>query len=422
MPRLLYSLVFYLLSPLLIVHLLWRGIRAPAYLTRWRERFGFFSLNFKIRPIWIHAVSVGEVQASRTLIRQLRQQYPSVPILVTATTPTGSDQVIRLFADTVEHVYAPYDLPYVVQRFLSRVNPQLAIIMETEIWPNIFHYCHTQRIPLILANARLSQRSADSYMRFRALIGPTLANVRTIAAQSENDAGHFIRLGAREENTVVTGSVKFEVDLPASLHEKSEVLRRDWGISRNIFIAASTHTGEDEVVLDAYAMIRARVDDVLLVIVPRHPERFDRVAQLCQRRGYSVVRRSDNRPCMPNTDVFIGDSMGELPLFYAAADVAFIGGSLIPHGGQNPLEASALGLPVFFGPHFFNFSEIRQLLLQHAAARQIDDAASLAHEVLTCFSDIEHRQSMGEAGREVVAANRGALQALLKIIQRQLHK
>jgi len=420
MPRLLYSLFFYLLSPLLIVHLIWRGLRAPAYLARWRERFALINLSFKIRPIWIHAVSVGEVHAARTLIRQLRQQYPSVPILVTTTTPTGSAQVTQLFADTVEHVYAPYDLPLVVQRFLSRVNPQLAIIMETEIWPNIFHYCATRKIPLILANARLSQRSTNSYARFKSLIGPTLASVRTLAAQSDNDAQRFISLGALPENTQVTGSVKFEVDLPASLHEKSEVLRRDWGISKNIFIAASTHTGEDEIILEAYGMIRARMDNVLLVIVPRHPERFDRVAHLCEKQGYNVVRRSDDKPCKSNTDVFVGDSMGELPLFYAASDVAFIGGSLIPHGGQNPLEASALGLPVFFGPHFFNFSEIRQLLLDHNAARQIVDADQLAHEVLECFKDVEHRQKMGEAGRTVVEANRGALSALMNLIDRQI--
>ena len=420
MSRLLYSFLIYCLSPLLLVHLLWRGRRAPAYLKRWSERFAFINIHLPVSPIWIHAVSVGEVQATRALIRKLRRAYPSIPIIVTTTTPTGSAQVQQLFADTVEHVYAPYDLPGVVKRFLKRVRPQLAIIMETEIWPNIFHHCHAQHIPIILANARLSERSLTSYQRVRRLAQETLACVNTIAAQSESDVARFRQLGARAEQLEVTGSIKFEVDLPASLHEKAEVLRREWGHDRKVFIAASTHSGEDEIILDAFRQIHKSMRDCLLVLVPRHPERFDRVYALCEKERLNVVRRSADVPCDADTDVFLGDSMGELPLFYAASDVAFIGGSLVPHGGQNPLEAAALGLPVFIGPHFFNFAEIRRLLLDQRAAKEVHDATELADEVLRCFRDVERRHQMGEAARQVVESNRGALTALLAIIERYI--
>jgi 3-deoxy-D-manno-octulosonic-acid transferase len=358
-------------------------------------------------------VSVGEVQAAVPLVRALRQRYPAMPVVMTTSTPTGAARVAQAFGGDVKHTYLPYDLPGALRRFLARARPRLAVIMETELWPNLFHECRVAGIPLIVANARMSARSAAGYQRVRRLTQRTLDDVTLIAAQSGSDAERFAALGADPARLAVTGSLKFEVRVPGSLQEEAEVLRRSFGAQRPVWIAASTHAGEDEQVLDAFAQLRRALPDAMLVLVPRHPERFEAVAALCRARGYRVETRSGDKIGSPKADIFLGDTMGELLLFFAAGDIAFIGGSLIPHGGHNPLEASALGVPVIFGPHFFNFEEIGRLLVETRAAVRVNDARMLAMQLHVWFKDVEARNNAGDRGRQVVEANRGTLDALV---------
>jgi len=418
--RLLYTALLYLLSPLVLLRLAWRGLRAPAYFRRWPERFAFIEPPLGEHVIWIHAVSVGEVQAAEPLVRALLDRYGEYSILLTTVTPTGSARVRALFDADVAHVYAPYDLPDAVGRFFDRVRPRLAIVMETELWPNLIHACHTRRIPLLLVNARLSQRSLRGYRRVGSLVRSVLGEITWIAAQGESDAAHFLALGADPQRVSVTGNLKFEQRVAPSLLERATVLRRDLGTSRPVWIAASTHEGEDEQVLEVLHELRRTLPDCLLVIVPRHPERFQAVADLCRRRGFGVRLRSEQIPCGEDVSVFIGDSMGELTLFYAAADVAFVGGSLVRQGGHNLLEPAALGIPVVTGPHVFNFTEIVQLLTAAGACRKVESVAGLERAVREWLLDANARHTAGEHGREVIAKNRGALDAVLELIAQQL--
>ncbi len=409
-----------MLAPLVLLRLWLRGRRAPAYRQRWPERFGFVP-RIEGRPIWVHAVSVGEAQAAAPMIKALLRDHPDIPVVVTTTTPTGSERVKALFGDQVAHVYMPYDLPGAVKRFLQRVAPRMVLIMETEIWPNLFHFCSRDGVAIVIANARMSARSARGYRRLSALTARTLAQVNLIAAQERGDADRFIELGARSEQVVVTGSIKFDITLPASLREQGEVLRREiLGSERAVWIAASTHAGEDELILDAFAMIRERQPAALLVLVPRHPERFGPVAALCREHGFRVVQRSEGVACRAETEVFVGDTMGEMMLFYAASDVAFIGGSLVPVGGHNMLEAAALALPVVYGPHMFNFEAIQRMFLEVGASRQVDNVEDLADVVAAWLGDADQRCRVGQQGLNLVQGNRGALSRLLALIERQL--
>lgn len=410
----LYSLLLYLGLPLVLARLYWRGRRAPEYRRRWGERLGFVEPLPGAGGIWIHAVSVGETRAALPLARALRERYPQAPLLITTTTPTGSRQVRDAFGETVAHVYAPYDLPDAVNRFLDRTRPRLGVIMETELWPNLFYACELRGIPLIVANARLSERSARGYARFAGLSRQTLARTAVIAAQAEADAARFRALGA--PRVQVTGNLKYDLTLPEDLAECGAELRRALGVNKPILIAASTHAGEEEPVLDAFAELRRTRPELRLVLVPRHPERFAGVAELCAGRGLRVIRRSEGRPCDPATDVFLGDTMGELLLFFAAADVAFVGGSLVEVGGHNVMEPALLGLPVLFGPHMFNFADASRQLLEAQAAWQVADAAELAATAAGLFAAPARRQAAGRRGRQVVENNRGALAALLAII------
>ncbi len=425
MMRRLYTFLLYLLMPAVLLRLAWRGWSAPAYWRRWPERFGFIPALENTYPtnqqiVWLHAVSVGEVQAAVPIIRALRTDFPHLKVVLTTMTATGSERVRANFGNDVEHFYVPYDLPGAVQRFLTRARPRLAIIMETELWPNIFHFCHARGIPLVLANARLSEQSAVKYRPVRRLLAETLAKASVIAAQTEQDAQRLIALGADPNYVHVTGSIKFDIKLTASLREEAAVLRRRWGVERAVWIAASTHEGEERLVLDAFEAVRQAIPQCLLVIVPRHPERFSKLAALCHKRGYQTVLRSERTPCNADTDVFIGDSMGELPVFYAAADVAFVGGSLVPTGGHNLLEPAALGLAVIIGPYMFNFEEITRMLCAAGAACQIQDTAELSAAVIRYLSDANLRFAAGEQGRQLVEQNRGALHALLELIEKYL--
>ena len=415
-----YTLLLYLLVPLVLLRLAWRGLRAPDYWRRWPERFGFIEPPLGARVIWIHAVSVGEVQAAEPLVRALLENYPAHSLLITTVTPTGSARVMALFGDEVAHVYAPYDLPGAVKRFFLRVRPQLAIVMETELWPNLFHTCRDRQVPLLLVNARLSEKSMTGYLRVKRLVARTLGNITDIAAQGEADAQRFERLGAQQDRITVSGNLKFEQRIPPNLLERAEVLRRDWGTGRPVWVAASTHEGEDELLLDVFTRLRERFADCLLVLVPRHPERFESVAELCRQRGLNIVLRSEMRPCDADTRVFVGDSMGELPLFLAAADVAFVGGSLVPHGGHNLLEPAGLGIPVVTGPHVFNFTEICELLLQAGACEKVGNTEELAVTLGRWLGDANERHRVGEQGRAVVEKNRGALQTVLAMVDRHL--
>ncbi|MBK5970238.1 MULTISPECIES: lipid IV(A) 3-deoxy-D-manno-octulosonic acid transferase [Thiorhodovibrio] len=416
MRRGVYSVLLYLLLPALLLRLLWRSLRAPAYRERWRERLGFYDQLPGPATIWVHAVSVGEVQAAQPMIRHLLLRDPAARILVTTTTPTGARRLGELFGDRVAHLYSPFDLTPVVRRFLARVSPCLAIVMETEIWPNLLAECESRGIPVLLVNARLSQRSASGYKRAQPLAGESMQRLSLIAAQSRADAERFIGLGAPAERVAVTGSIKFDLQLPASLTEQAEVMRRGWGCNRPVWVAASTHEGEEEPLLQAHARLREQLPAALLVLVPRHPDRFERAAALVQRRGFRLARRSLGQACDAQISVYLGDTMGELVSFIAAADVAFVGGSLVPTGGHNLLEAAAVGVPVIVGPHVFNFVEVTRLLLEQQAAVQIQSADELTRCLNLWLTDAAERARIGENGRKAVEANRGALDRLLGLI------
>lgn len=417
--RRLYTLLLYLLIPAVLLRLAWRGFQLPGYWRRIPERFGFITpptLPPGAYIVWLHAVSVGEAQAAVPLVQKLIARDARLRIVLTTMTPTGAAHVRDKLGDDVTHYYVPYDLPGAVRRFLSRVRPRMAIIMETELWPNIFHCCAARATPLILANARLSERSARRYAHVHSLISATLNQVTAIAAQSAPDAERLIDLGAPRERVRVTGSIKFDIKLPASLHEQAAVLRRSLGTERALWIAASTREGEEELILDAFDAVKQALPHSLLVLVPRHPERFAKIAALCRKRDLRTVLRSEGRACDERTDVFIGDSMGELPLFYAASDVAFVGGSLVPAGGHNLIEPAALGLPLITGPYMFNFTEVSRLLREAGAVTEITNANDLGAAVVRHLQDANLRHAAGERGRRLVEQNRGALHKLVEWI------
>jgi 3-deoxy-D-manno-octulosonic-acid transferase len=404
----------YLLMPYVIGALVWRALRYPPYWSRWAERFGFVTAPRGQRVIWVHAVSVGEVRSSAALIEALAEQFPHHRLLVTTMTPTGADQVRDLFGDSVSHAYVPYDFPDAVSRFLDRARPELAVIAETEFWPNLFAACRRRGIPLHLVNVRLSQASFRGYSWFPQSTRRMLAETDLICAQSSLDAQRLRNLGVPDRLIRVTGNLKFDVELPASLLAEGRALRRGWGEQRPVFIAASTHAGEERLVLEAFREMRRRFPTLLLVLVPRHPERFAGVARLCRGARYTIALRSTRADVAPWVDVLVGDTMGELHRLYAAADVAFIGGSFVRRGGQNPLEACAVNVPVIFGPHMFHFEEISALALERGAARQVQSVAELVEAVALYFEQPALRQAAGSAAHSLVAENRGALARTLK--------
>ncbi len=416
-----YCALLYALLPVLLIRLAVRGLRNRDYWRRWPERFGFTAKGEPPTDVWVHAVSVGEARAAAPIVEHLLGRYPNMRVLVTTMTPTGSEQVRQLFGDRVAHCYVPYDFPDAVARFLKGWRPQRAIIMETEIWPNIVCACDRRGIPLVFANVRLSAKSFASYARVRWLIGPVLRLAGAFAVQGERDAERMRRLGAPPAAVTVTGSVKFEVKLPPSLNEVAAVLRREWGQRRPVWIAGSTHDPEETLVLEAFRVLRRRHPDLLLVIVPRHPERFTVVVRLCERAGHQILRRSESGlQLSPETEILIGDTMGELTLLYAASDVAFVGGSLAPIGGHNVLEPCALGIPAIYGPHMFNFQDISALVLEAEAGVMIESGAELADAVHALLSDPNRRFRMGESGKRLIEENRGALQRTVAVLEHVL--
>ena len=408
-----YTPLLYVFLPIIFIRLFIRGFKNPAYWHRWGERFGFNDIETPA-DVWVHAVSVGEARAAAPLINRLLSSE-KLRVIVTTMTPTGADEVSRLFGESVLHRYAPYDYPGSINRFLERVRPKVVMVMETEIWPNTIRRCSNQGIPVLFANLRLSERSFRKYQKVRGMIGDVLKRVSCFAVQSPPDAQRLQNLGAPPEAVQVTGSIKFEVRIPASLNEVAQVLRRDWGREKLVWIAGSTHEGEDELVIEVYKQLKNDYQDLILVLVPRHQERFSAVTKLARKTKFDVVCRSEPKLNLAETDIYIGDTMGELTLLYAAADVAFVGGSLVRHGGHNVLEPCALGIPVIFGPHMFNFVEISQLTLERGAGVEVRNAQELSAKVKDFLSDPNLRFKTGEAGRRLIEENKGALEKTLSL-------
>jgi len=422
MARLIYSVLFYLLLPLIILRLLFRGLKSSGYRSRWAERLGLVASTADKRIIWLHAVSVGETLAAAPLVRALQEQYPQHRLLVTCMTPTGSERIQAVFGDSVEHCYAPYDMPDALSRFLATVNPEILIIMETELWPNTIAACHRRNIPVVLANARLSQKSALGYSRVKPLVKPMLESMTAVVAQHHDDGARFIDLGLPGSVLSISGNIKFDLTLDAPLKQYAQQLGTQWrgAEGRLIWLAASTHRGEDEIILQAMSQIKAGMEvPPLLVLVPRHPERFDQVAELCTSAGYTLARHS-KADATAGVDILLGDTMGELMAFYGACDIAFVGGSLVPTGGHNMIEPAAWGVPILTGPHLFNFAEASRLLLEAEAMQVCDNADSLAQHCIDLLNNQQQRQTMGDAGVNVAEDNRGALVRLLAVIANSL--
>jgi 3-deoxy-D-manno-octulosonic-acid transferase len=418
--RLLYTLAMYLLTPLIFYRLLARGLRSPGYYARWRERFGHFKAPSFKDSIWIHAVSVGEVNAAAPLVEALRRRYADSAFVVTTVTPTGSDRVRQLWDDKVFHVYLPYDLPGSVNRFLRRVRPRLAVVMETEIWPNLLLTCEAAGIPVVVANARLSDKSLRGYGPVRPIIRAAIRSVRFVAAQSQQDGERFLSLGARPDRLRVVGNLKFDLQVPPTLFERAAANRARWGEQRPVWIAASTHEGEELAVIEAHSRLLNRFPDALLLVAPRHPERFKPMVQLCRSYGFATRIRSEDDAPDAHSQCFVIDTLGELVDFIACADVAFVAGSLEAIGGHNVLEPAALGVPVLVGPHTFNFEEVTDLLLEAGAALRVADSEGLSKQLQQLLGDPEARQRMGEAARRTVGAERGAVERTLELIGRVL--
>ncbi|TLY86278.1 MAG: 3-deoxy-D-manno-octulosonic acid transferase [Gammaproteobacteria bacterium] len=421
--RFVYLLAVYLAAPVICAVFLWRGLRDRGYWRNFRERFGF---GAPARPhgVWIHAVSVGEVQACAPLVGVLRQRYPELPLTVTAVTPTGAARARALFGNAAQVRYVPFDLPGAVRRFFARVQPRLAVIVETELWPNLYRECGRRRVPLVLASARLSARSAGRYRRLGALFRDTLSQAAVVAAQGTLDAERFQALGADPASTHVTGNLKFDFRLPPRTVERGARLREQYAPARALWVAGSTHGGgEEQALLEAQRRVRALHPEALLVLAPRHPQRFAEVAALLHQTGASFVRRSQGAAAAAQTcAVLLLDSLGELLDFYAAADVAFVGGSLVPIGGHNLLEPAALGVPILTGPYNSNGEEIARLLIAGGAAEVVRDAATLGARVSALLANPQARVRIGAQGRASVDSNRGALGKLLGLIEPLLNE
>ncbi|HEH9410583.1 TPA: lipid IV(A) 3-deoxy-D-manno-octulosonic acid transferase [Aeromonas salmonicida] len=404
--RLLYNLLIHLGLPLALLALYKPKKGKPGFGARWAEHLGRTPASGQEAPLWIHAVSVGETLAISPFIRALKAERPDLPILLTTTTRTGAEQAAKL-GDLVVHRYAPLDYPWAVAAFLKCIKPRALWVMETELWPNWLAACEARHLPVTIINARLSERSCQRYARFQGAFDTLSRPLTHLLCQHQDDAERFARLGIGRERLAVTGSIKFDIQLGDEVQARGHALRQQLGQSRPVWIAASTHQGEDEQVLAAFDLVLQRHPRALLILVPRHPERFDRVAELCT--PYGCVRRTGGDPIRETDKVYLGDTMGELPLMLAAADVAFVGGSLVKVGGHNLLEPAALGKPCLTGPAYFNFSDITRQLVAQGGAALVADAAALGEKVSELLADEGERLQMGEQARAVVLRNQGAL-------------
>ncbi len=411
-----YSILMLLLLPVLILRLLWRSLKLPVYRQRLMERIGFYG-DFNVVPggILVHAVSVGEVVAALPLIKAIQTQYPDLTITVTTTTPTGSQRVKQAFGDKVAHIYLPYDMNFAVRRFLQVVQPSCAVIMETEIWPNLFAQLKSKNIPFFIANGRISDASINRYLRVKWFLTHALNKLNCVAAQSQIDGERFVQIGLPQQKLQIAGNLKFDVQTNTEQQSAGQQLKATFG-DRLVWVAASTHGGEEEQVLSAFAEVRELFPQCLLILVPRHPDRFDAVAALLAAQNINFVRRTENKACNSETAVLLGDTMGELGMYYAAADVTYVGGSLVPIGGHNLLEPAALGIPSITGHHVNNFREITALLQNTDAVFVVQNADELATRVIELLANPSLRQKIGTNALETVIKNRGAIKNIMQII------
>ncbi len=419
--RALYSAALYVLAPITVYHLIWRGFRQQAYFERWSERYASYPATSTSAPLWLHAVSVGEVNAAAPLADRLLRDHPGLTLVVTTITPTGSERVKALWGDAVVHVYLPYDLPGAVSRFLDHFRPALALIVETELWPNLLFGCRDRGIPTHILNARLSARSLRGYRVLAPLIRRALQSVRLVAAQSSEDGKRFVRLGAPASSVVVTGNLKFDM-APVDFHRFVEEFARARGCDGPVWIAASTHEEEEQPVLEAHRALLKQFPDAMLLWAPRHPERFRAVAQRAREAGLNVATRSEHALPRANSRVFVIDTLGELSRFYACAQVAFVGGSLQPIGGHNLLEPAATGTAILTGPHLHNFVDIAKRLREAGAMRVVEEAGQLTSVLQEVLADEAARLHMSTNARRLLDQGRGALERTLALIEPALPK
>ena len=403
--RLLYTIVLRLALPLILLRLWWRGRREPGYRENLQERFGIYSGEKPPKALWLHAVSVGEARAAAPLVRALKGLLPDHTVVMTCTTAAGRETLKQVYGQSVLAAFLPYDYPESVQGFLERFRPRLGVLMETELWPNLLAQCQRRAVPVVLANARMSQKSARGYRRWRAFTGPAIRSLAAVCAQSEADAGRLRALGA--PRVEVTGNLKFD----ATLDEVQLAAGREWKakLGRPVLLLASTREGEEKILIEA---LPTPLENLLIVVVPRHPQRFDEVAQ------WADGRRSRNDVPDGKTRIYLGDTMGEMAFYYAACDVAVIGGSFLPLGGQNLIEALAAGAPVVVGPSMFNFAEATRLALEAGAAVQAPDATTAIRQAVALISDRKKRDEMARAGKSLCEAHRGATAKHLEVCRR----
>ena len=417
----LYNVLIHLFSPILLAMLYWPKKGKPGFGRRWPEHLGLVPSSSQQKPLWLHAVSVGEIIAATPLIKALKATQPDLPILLTTTTRTGADLAEKL-GDLIEHRYAPLDFPWAVALFLRRMQPRALLIMETELWPNWLSACGKRQLPVLLLNARLSARSAAKYQKFQGVFKLLSANISHIACQHQADADRFAALGVAKDKLSITGSIKFDIDYGPEVLSVGQQLRTQLGNERPVWIAASTHEGEDEQILAAHQQLLTTLPDALLILVPRHPQRFTQVAQLISQQSLTFIRRTELTiqsfmPLASKVQVYLGDTMGELPMMLVAADITFVGGSLIPRGGHNLLEPAALGKPILTGPSIFNFTDIYQRLCAQQALLTVEDSAALAEGLSQLFTDETGRLQLGRNALAVVTNNKGAINKTLQDIQ-----
>lgn len=414
--RIIYSILLYMITPVVIIRLFLTGFSHKGYWNRWGERFGFVNVPAVSGPrLWIHAVSVGEVQAATPLVKRLSSDYPQYSFLVTTVTPTGSEQALQNLGSLASHAYLPYDLPGSINRFLDRTNPSVLIVMETELWPNLYHYCRKRGVCICLVNCRISENSFRGYKKLAGLTSQVLSNLEIIGAQSNGDAGRLISLGADRQRIVVTGNLKTDIYVPKRIYEQAVAIKQLFSHPRPVWIAASTHEGEEEIILRVQHKVLTRFPDCLLILAPRHPERSVALSKLSYRSGFNTAVRSMSGDMLTGslgdaTQVYLLDTIGELMTYYAVSDIAFVGGSLFPaYGGHNVLEPAALGVPVITGKYTGNFQEISRLLCDNNAQIRVSDEEQLSEKIILLMTDCNLRKDMGQAGRDFIERNRGSL-------------
>ena len=412
--RSMYHTLTYILLPFLVLFWFAKSLLNKSYLDRLTQRFGFGYPKLNSGSIWIHAVSVGEVQASIPLVNELKQHYPYKEIIITTVTPTGSKQVKNIFKDAVRTSYIPFETNFAIKNFFNSIKPSVALIMETEIWPNLYKECGSRGIPLILVSARISEKSLINYKRFLPLFRDTLSHGILIAAQSQIDADRFLALGASKDRTWIMGNIKFDFKLPEEILTKAKIYRSKIFPRRHIWIAASTHEHEEEIILEAHKNISKKIENLLLILVPRHPERFAKITQILKEDNWIYSKKSDDQDIPESCQVLLIDTIGELLFFYACSDVAFVGGSLLPVGGHNLLEPAAIGLPIITGAHTFNQKEMTDRLTQVDALRIVHNVNSLSSDVIFFLTNTEESKNAGQRGKLIVESNKGAIKSLMK--------